>query len=134
MDFAPLPVTAGQTSRDVLLVTAPQDLLSTIRRTLAACQTEIGEVRVTAFCIASAVERAGLLSKADDPTSVDVIVLMRKDFIEVTFVRNNGVIFSHSGASWTSPDSIEKVLRAELTRARMSARIIWATIELVGSC
>jgi hypothetical protein len=121
MDFAPLPVIAGSTTREVLLVTAPQDQLQIMRRCLAACQLQISEIRVTAFCIANVAERAGLLSKAVDSSAVDVLVLMRKDFIEVTFTRGNGVIFSHSGASWTSPDSIERVVRGELTRARMAA-------------
>jgi hypothetical protein len=49
------------------------------------------------------------------------MVLMRRDFIEVTFLRGTAVLYSHSGSSWSSADAIERTLRSELTRARMSA-------------
>ena len=52
---------------------------------------------------------------------VDIVALMRRDLIELTFVRGTAVVFSHSGSSWTSPDGIERAIRSELTRARMSA-------------
>lgn len=121
MDFVPLPVPAGSTTRDVLLVTTPQDTINEIRRTLSACQLELAEVRVSSFCIAAALANAGQLTAQADPAVVDVLVLLRDDFLEVTVLRGTQVVFAHSGAAWTAPDGIERAVRAELSRARMAA-------------
>ncbi|MBC7966031.1 MAG: pilus assembly protein PilM [Fuerstia sp.] len=121
MDFAPLPVIAGSMTRDVLLVTAPNDQVSQARRTLNEAGLEFKELRVSAFCLAQAAAQAGILKESTDASLVDVIVLMRRDFIEVTFLRGTAVLYSHSGSSWSSADAIERTLRSELTRARMSA-------------
>ena len=121
MDFAPLPVIAGSMTRDVLLVTAPNDQVSQARRTLNEAGLEFKELRVSAFCLAQAAAQAGILTESTDASLVDVIVLMRRDFIEVTFLRGTAVLYSHSGSSWSSADAIERTLRSELTRARMSA-------------
>jgi hypothetical protein len=79
------------------------------------------ELRVSAFCLAQAAAQAGILAESTDASLVDVIVLMRRDFIEVTFLRGTAVLYCHSGSSWSSADAIERTLRSELTRARMSA-------------
>ena len=121
MDFAPLPVIAGSMTRDVLLVTAPNDQVSQARRTLIEAGLEFKELRVSAFCVAQAAAQAGILRESTDASLVDVVVLMRRDFIEVTFLRGTAVLYSHSGSSWSSADTIERTLRSELTRARMSA-------------
>lgn len=121
MDFAPLPVIAGSTTRDVLLITAPNDQVSQARRTLNEAGLEFKELRVSAFCLAQAAAQAGILTESTDASLVDVVVLMRRDFIEVTFLRGTAVLYSHSGSSWSSADAIERTLRSELTRARMSA-------------
>lgn len=121
LDFAPLPVVAGSPTRDVLLVTAPVEQINVIRKLLAAHQVILSSVRVSSFCIAEAAADAGLLTPQNDPSVVDAMVLMRSDFIEVTFVRGMTVEFSHSGASWTSEDGIERAVRSELSRARMAA-------------
>ncbi len=121
LDFAPLPVTAGSTTREVLLVSTPQDQFNSIRRILASCQIQLAEVRVSSFCLAKAAEAADILKAQSDPLVVDALVLMREDLIEVTFVRGTSVIFAHSGASWSSADGIEKAVRSELSRARMAA-------------
>ncbi len=121
MDFAPLPVIVGSMTRDVLLVTAPNDQVSQARRTLNEAGLEFKELRVSAFCLAQAAARAGILTESTDASLVDVVVLMRRDFIEVTFLRGTAVLYSHSGSSWSSADAIERTLRSELTRARMSA-------------
>ena len=121
MDFAPLPVIAGSMTRDVLLVTAPNDQVSQARRTLNEAGLEFKELRVSAFCLAQVAAQAGILKESTDASVVDVVVLMRRDFIEVTFLRGTAVLYSHSGSSWSSADSIERTLRSELTRARMSA-------------
>ncbi len=138
MDFTPLPAAAGSSSRDVLLVTAPADLINVARRTLNDAGCDLSGVRVSAYCIAQALENAGLLKSDSDPSAVDVVALMRRDFIELTFVRGTTVIFSHSGNSWTTPDAIERTIRSELTRARLSAAEILGDhrigrILLVGS-
>ena len=121
MDFAPLPVIPGSMTRDVLLVTAPADQVAQARTTLEEAGLELKELRVSAFCLAQAAAQAGVLTESTDASLVDVVVLMRRDFIEVTFIRGTAVLFSHSGNSWSAADAIERTLRSELTRARMSA-------------
>ena len=121
MDFTPLPVISGSMIREVLLVTAPSDQVTQARRTLADAGLELKELRVSAFCLAQAAAQAGILAESSDASLVDVVVLMRRDFIEVTFLRGTAVLYSHSGSSWSSADTIERTLRSELTRARMSA-------------
>ncbi len=121
MDFAPLPVIPGSTTRDVLLITAPNEQVTQVRRTLGDAGLELKELRVSAFCLAQAAATAGILTESTDTSLVDVVVLMRRDFIEVTFLRGTAVLYSHSGSSWSSADAIERTLRSELTRARMSA-------------
>jgi len=121
MDFAPLPVISSSMTRDVLLVTSPNEQVTQVRRTLNDAGLELKELRVSAFCLAQTAAQAGILTDSVDASLVDVIVLMRRDFIEVTFLRGTAVLYSHSGASWSSPDAIERTLRSELTRARMSA-------------
>lgn len=121
LDFTPLPVVAGSETRDVLMVTVPNEQVDLARRTVSDAGLQLSEVRVSAFCIAQAAEAAGLLSPAADASRVDIVALMRGDFIELTFTRGSAVVFSHSGSSWSSPDAIERALRAELNRARMSA-------------
>jgi hypothetical protein len=121
MDFTPLPVQPGSATRDVLLVTVPTEQVAIARRTLNDAGLDLSEVRVSAYCVAQAATRAGILSETTEPGKVDVVAVMRRDFIELTFVRGTTVVFSHSGSSWTSLDTIERTIRAELTRARMSA-------------
>lgn len=121
MDFAPLPVPPGSQTRDVLLVTVPNEQVEVVRRTLDAAGLELAEARVSAFCVAQAAARAGLTAADTGSGLVDIVVMMRRDFVELTFLRGASVVFSHSGSSWTSPDSIERTIRAELSRARLSA-------------
>lgn len=121
MDFTPLPSVPGSATRDVLLVTAPTELIATARRTLSDAGCDLAGVRVSAYCIAQALEQGGWLKADSDPGTVDVIALMRRDFMELTFVRGSAVVFSHSGNSWSSTDAIERTVRSELTRARLSA-------------
>lgn len=121
MDFTPLPIQAGSPTRDVLLVTVPGDQLAIVRRTLNDSGIELVEARVSAYCIAQALEHAGLLRNETDSEGVDIVAVMRRDFLELTFLRGRTVLFSHSGSSWASADVIERTLRSELSRARMSA-------------
>ena len=121
LDFAPLPIVPGNSTRDVLLVTTPSEQINSIRKTLTAANLQVKAVRATSFCIAAAAIEAGLLAPQADYNHVDAIVLLRADFIEVTFTKGHSVVFSHSGASWGSSNGIEKAVRSELVRARMAA-------------
>lgn len=138
MDFTPLPVQPGNATRDVLLVTIPAEQVAVARRTLHDAGLELSEVRVSAWCIAQAMARAGLLSETSDAGTVEIIASLRRGFIELTFVLGQTVLFSHSGSSWSTPDAIEKTLRSELVRAKMSASEVLGEsrigrIVLVGS-
>jgi hypothetical protein len=121
MDFTPLPIQPGSATRDVLLVTVPNDQIAIVRRTLNDANLELSAVKVSAYCVAQVAAAAGIVSAASEAGTVEVIAVMRRDFIELTFLRGTAVVFSHSGSSWSSPDSIERTIRAEMTRARMSA-------------
>lgn len=121
LDFAPLPSPPGSATRDVLLVTVPLDQVNAVRNVLNACQLELSEIRVSSFTITAAAAAAGLLDNRPDDQTVDALVLVRPDFIEVIFVRGHSVVYSHSGISWSPSDGVEKAVRSELNRARMAA-------------
>jgi hypothetical protein len=121
LDFTPLPILPGSPTRDVLLVTVPSDQIAIVRRTLNDAGLELASVRVSAYCVAQAAAAVGILRETVDSNSVDVVAVLRRDFIELTFVRGTSVVFSHSGSAWGSIETIEKTLRSELTRARMSS-------------
>lgn len=120
LDFAPLPVMPGDETREVLLVTVPQKNIDDIRKTLAACSIELSGVRVSSFGIAASVAHAGLLPRESGQT-IEAVVCLRADMIEMIFLKGHAVIFSHSGASWASSEQIEQAVRSEISRARMAA-------------
>ncbi|MBL8811705.1 MAG: hypothetical protein JNM43_16160 [Planctomycetaceae bacterium] len=118
MDFTPLPLQAGSPTRDVLLVTVPGDQLAIVRRTLNDAGLELSEARVSGYCVAQALAANGMTHEGD---GVDVVAVLRTDFVELTFLRGSTVLYSHSGSSWNAADAIERTVRSELSRARMSA-------------
>lgn len=126
LDFTPLPIQAGLPTRDVLLVTIPGDQLALVRRTLNDAGLELAEARVGAWCFAQALAHAGLTSSATAVPGVDIVALLRRDFLELTFLRGNTVLYVHSSSSWATPEDLERTLRAELSRARLSAADILA--------
>jgi hypothetical protein len=124
LDFTPLPIQAGAPTRDVLLVTIPNDQLALVRRTLNDAGLELDEARVGAWCFTQALAHAGLTSTS--PSGVDIVALLRRDFLELTFLRGNTVLYVHSGSAWATPEDLERTLRAELSRARLSAAEVLA--------
>ena len=138
LDFAPLPVKPGSETRDVLMVTAPQKHVNEARACLAACSIELTGVRVCSFGIAASVVHAGMLSKAAGTDSVEAIVSLRSDSIEMIFMSGQNLAFSHAGASWTSMEAVEQAVRAEISRARLAAaqdmgQYTVKTLTLIGS-
>lgn len=138
LDFAPLPVKPGSETRDVLMVTAPQKHVNEARACLAACNIELTGVRVCSFGIAASVVHAGMLEKAAGTDSVEAIVSLRSDSIEMIFMSGQNVAFSHAGASWTSIEAVEQAVRAEISRARLAAtqdmgQYTVKTLTLIGS-
>lgn len=121
LDFVPLPIAPGAETREVLLVTLPQQYVSQVREALAVCSITLSSVRISSFGIAASVVHAGLLSKQSGSNSVEAIVSLGSDSIETIFMDGNSVAFSHSGASWSSLDGVEQAVRAEVSRARMAA-------------
>ncbi len=118
MDFTPLPLQPGSSTRDVLLVTVPGEQMSIVRRTLNDAGLDLTEARVSGYCVAEALSGSGLIQEGD---GIDVVGVLRDDFMELTFLRGSCVLYSHSGSSWSAADAIERTLRSELSRARMSA-------------
>lgn len=121
LDFVPLPLQSDRETQDVLLVTVPREHIDSAREIIETCDLEVSEIRVSAFCTATAAIRAGIITPDSAGPEVDVLVLLRRDFIEVTVVSGSSVVFSHSGASWSSPGDVERSVRSELARARMAA-------------
>ncbi|MEZ6059060.1 MAG: pilus assembly protein PilM [Planctomycetaceae bacterium] len=120
LDFVPLPLVPDSATRDVLLVTLPKKNVEQVRQTLQACGLELTSVLVSSFAVAASLVSAGLMPVISDHT-VEALVWLRSDVIEMIFVRGNTVIFSHSGASWQSRERIEQAVKAEVTRARLAA-------------
>lgn len=138
LDFAPLPVVPDAETRDVLLVTVPKKYVSDVKEALRVCSIELAGVRVSSFGIAAAAMHAGLLQKTGTQSSVEAVVSLRSHSIEMIFIDGDSVAFSHSGASWTSMDGVENAVRAEISRARMSAAEDMGTysvsrLTLIGS-
>lgn len=138
MDFAPLPIPAGAETRDVLLVTVPRQYINQVKESLDVCGIDLKGVRVSSFGIAASAVHSGLLPKTSDSKSVEAIVALRSDSIEMIFMSGHSVVFSHSGASWTSVEGIEQAVRSEISRARMAAEgdmgsYIVSRLTLIGS-
>ena len=121
LDFVPLPEVPGMETRDVLLVTAPASHVNELRKALSQCGLQLSGLRVSSFGIADAVAASGLLSSTATGNNVEVIVSLGADAIEIVFTRGGNVLFSHSGASWTSDENVEQAVRATVSRARMAA-------------
>lgn len=120
LDFVPLPAAAGDETREVILVTLPQQHVTQVMEALSACRLTLSSVRVSSFGIAAAAVNAGLVS-ASTGNNIEAIIALGSDSIEMIFMAGNSVAFSHSGASWTSIDAAEQAVRAEVSRARMAA-------------
>ena len=121
LDFVPLPQAADADSRDVLLVTLPEQQLQPIRAALKVAGLELSGVRVSSFGVAGATAKAGLLQKSLPAGAVDAIVALSTDSIEMIYVKDGQLVFSHAGASWGSPDRIEQAVRSAVSRGRMAA-------------
>ena len=117
MDFVPLP-DQGE-GRDVLLATAPVEQISDIRRTLQIAELHLSEVQISSFGIASALAHAGKLRTTD--VSVEMVMILQPDLIELLLIRQSSVVFAHSGPSWSSSSQMEQVVRSEISRCRLAA-------------
>ncbi len=117
MDYVPLPL-PGE-GRDVLLATAPTDQITRIQRTVDAAGLQLSGVHVSSFGIATALAR----SRKNDSVaeSVEAVISLRADMIELLILQRQAVVFSHSGASWNTADQIEQAVRSEISRGRMAA-------------
>lgn len=121
LDFTPLPVVDGMQTRDTLLVTAPLEKVNGARTTLKVCGLEVVSVQVSSFAIAQAASANGLLNSPADTDSLDVVLSLSTDQIEMLYLSGPLLSFSHSGASWNSEDQIEQAVRSEVSRAQMAA-------------
>jgi len=117
MDFVPVP--GHRDGRDVLLATAPIEQIADIKKSLKAAGLELSGVHVSSFGITSTLAHAGKLKTTDE--SIETVIILRSDLIELLMVRQGAVVFSHSGASGSSPDQIEQAVRAEVSRGRLAA-------------
>ena len=73
----------------------------------------------SSFGIACALAQAGKLTISGE--SVEIVMTLRSGLIEMLIIRQRSVVFSHSGASWTSSDQIEQVVRSEISRGCLAA-------------
>lgn len=120
LDFAPLPVKANADMREVLLVTAPRQHVEEAVACLRSCEITLAGIKVSSFSIAAAAEHGGLVSSTS-PGTVEALVSLTNDSIEMIFLENKQVVFSHSGSSWSSLEAVEQAVRKEISRARMAA-------------
>lgn len=120
LDFAPLPVAAGSETREVLLVTAPRQHVEEARACLSFCEIALDGIKVSSFSIAAAAEHGNLVGSTS-PGTLEALVALTSDSIEMIFLANKQVVFSHSGSSWSSLDGVEQAVRTEISRARMAA-------------
>ena len=121
LDFVPLPVPANSQTREVLLVTVPNKHVNDVKEALKVCGIRLAGVRVSSFSIAASAVHSGMLTSSPAAGSVEAIVTLGSDSIEMIFIDGHSVEFSHSGASWTSLDTVEQAVRSEISRARMAA-------------
>ena len=121
LDYTPLPTTSNSESRDVLLVTIPEKNVKQVREALEVAGLELSGLRVSSFGVAASVVHAGIADQTLGADEVEALVWLREDMIEMILLRRQSVLFSHSGASWTSPDRIEQAVRSEISRARLAA-------------
>lgn len=117
MDFVPLP-SSGDT-RDVLLATAPVEQIANTRISVESAGLELSGIHVSSFGIASALAHVGNLKSTSD--TIEAVMSLRSDLIELLMIRQQSVVFSHSGASWSSTDQIEQAVRSEISRGRLAA-------------
>lgn len=117
MDFVPVP--GNSDGQDVLLATFPIEQIADIKKSLTAAGLKLSGVHVSTFGIPSALAHAGKLTTTDE--SIETVIILRSDLIELLMIRQGAVVFSHSGASWSSPDQIEQAVRAEVSRGRLAA-------------
>lgn len=121
LDFVPLPKSGDAETRDILLVTLPEKQLQPIRVALQTAGLTLGSVRVSSFGVAGVAAKAGLLMKSLPEGKVEAVVSLSSDSIEMIFVKDGQLVFSHAGASWTSADKVEQAVRSAVSRGRMAA-------------
>lgn len=121
LDFTPLPVVDGMQTRDVLLVTAPQEKVNGAKTALSICGLEVISLQVSSFAIAEEVSASKLLDRTDGNDGLDVVISLSADRIEMLYLAGPLLVFSHSGASWSSEEKIEQAVRSEVSRAQMAA-------------
>ena len=121
LDFTPLPVVDGMQTRDALLVTAPLEKVNAARTALRVCDLEVVSVQVSSFAIAQAASANGILNAAGSNDGLDIVLSLSAGQIEMLYLSDTLLSFSHSGASWTSEDKIEQAVRSEVSRAQMAA-------------
>ncbi len=121
MDFTPLPVAADAVSRDVLLTTVPRALVEQVRSSLADAGISLQSMRVGSYCSAQFLQNAGIPELSSATGGAAVIAVLRGDFSELIFAAQGGVVYSHSGAGVADGAAVTRVLRAELSRARLAA-------------
>ena len=121
MDFTPIPVAADAVSRDVLLVTAPKSLVEQIRRCLADAGLSMKSVVVSCYAAPRFLQESGIVGRVGSQDGTQVLAVMRPDFTEIIFLAEGSVIFSHSGGGVSDAASVDRVLKSELSRARLAA-------------
>jgi len=117
LDFIALPGGDGQ--RDVLLATAPAEMIAEIQVTMHLADLKLAGVQVSSFGIAAVMAHANMLSNTSK--HAEAVLLLRSDMIEFLLTRGHGVEFSHSGAGWSETDAIERTVRSVISRGRLSA-------------
>lgn len=138
MDFTPLPAAPDAPSRDVLLTTVPRTLVEQIRSSLSDAGIALTSMGVGSYSAAQFLQNAGVAELSSLSGGAAVIAVLRGDFTELIFAAQGGVVYSHSGTGVIAAGDVTRVLRAELSRARLAAadlltRFQFERLILVGS-
>ena len=116
LDFLPLPLNDAVQGREVLMTTVTNRLINECRRILSAADIELTNVGISSV---SAAELVSKFAKKQglDPNTLSLVVLYATDRLELTFLRSNRILATHS--SQCDGDSIDQIV-AEINRVRFS--------------
>ena len=118
LDFLPLPTLPEADGRDVLMATIPIELANRIRTATAAAGLELKSIGLSPVATAELVARAEA-GRGDDPRQSSLFVALHGERVEISMMRQQCLIFSHSAQlSGTDAADYSRLLLAEINRAR----------------
>jgi Tfp pilus assembly PilM family ATPase len=116
LDFLPLPLNDAVAGREVLMTTVTNRLVNECKKVLSKAGIELTNVGISSVAAADLVAKAARAHGLDADT-LSLVVLYATDRLELTFLRSNRVLATHS--SQCDGDNIDQIV-AEINRVRFS--------------